>query len=48
MDIQQACSLLGLETGASTDDVEKAFKKLAIKHHPDKNKGKENSSRSKQ
>jgi len=42
MDIQQACSLLGLETGASTDDVEKAFKKLAIKHHPDKNKGKEN------
>jgi len=41
MDIRQGCSLLGLETGASTDDVEKAFKKLAIKYHPDKNKGKE-------
>ena len=28
--------LLGLQAGASTDEVKKAFRKKAIKEHPDK------------
>lgn len=31
--------LLGLTKGASDDDIKKAFRKLAIQYHPDKNKG---------
>jgi DnaJ-class molecular chaperone len=30
---------LGVEKGASKDDIKKAFRKLAHEHHPDKNKG---------
>ena len=31
--------MLGLKKGAKTEDVKKAFRKLALKYHPDKYKG---------
>jgi DnaJ-class molecular chaperone len=33
---QQALSALGLDLNASKDDIKKAYKKLAMKHHPDR------------
>jgi DnaJ family protein A protein 2 len=32
---------LGIESTATTDEIKKAFRKLAIKHHPDKGGSKE-------
>lgn len=34
--------ILGVSKGASDDDIKKAYRKLAMQHHPDQNKGDEN------
>ena len=37
--------ILGLEPKASSDEVTRAFRKMAMKHHPDRNKSSEASAR---
>ncbi|MDE1828908.1 MAG: DnaJ domain-containing protein [Thaumarchaeota archaeon] len=42
MNSYQCYQVLGLKDGASMKDIKSAYRKLALEHHPDKNKGKDN------
>ena len=39
MNLQEAYSILGLQQGASEEDVKKAYRSLAFQYHPDRNPG---------
>jgi curved DNA-binding protein len=39
MEYRDYYQTLGVDKSASQDDIKKAFRKLAVKYHPDKNKG---------
>ena len=39
MEFKDYYKILGLKRSASEEEVKKAFKKLAVKYHPDKNPG---------
>ena len=43
MDYKDYYKILGVEKSATQDEIKKAYRKLAMKHHPDRNAGKKSS-----
>eukprot|EP00929_Paragymnodinium_shiwhaense_P115726 TRINITY_DN8477_c0_g1_i4.p1 TRINITY_DN8477_c0_g1~~TRINITY_DN8477_c0_g1_i4.p1 ORF type:complete len:298 (+),score=59.39 TRINITY_DN8477_c0_g1_i4:57-950(+) len=39
--MRNACAVLGVQPHATPDEIRKAYKELALRHHPDKNAGRE-------
>ena len=41
MEKQDYYDVLGIQKGASADEIKKAYRRLAVQHHPDKEGGNE-------